>query len=166
MLNPSPFSGRATAALTLAIVAVLAACGGDDSQPASGSGDAPSSQATSAPAPSATATTPAEPDDSGLVVKEVILDSGEFGGKLTVVLLNSGDEQCSGPTIIFDLLREDRSVVGRMGIIGERLDVGAEGSFDDRYIGLGVVETAVTLITCEHAASQEFLRDTPVPAEE
>ena len=79
----------------------------------------------------------------------MILDAGEFGGKLTVVMFNSGDVRCYGPTVVFDLLQDDKSVVGRMGIISEPLDPGAEGEVADRYIGAGVVDASVSDLDCQ-----------------
>lgn len=161
-------------AVTAALAAVAVACGGGGSEPASGSGDTTAAQATSAPAPepapAPTATTPAEPDESGLVIKEVILDSGKSGGKLGVVIFNSGNAQCYGPTVNFELLRENGSVVARMGIIGEPLDAGAENQLNERYIGGGVVEASVIQLGCEHTsvsdtgAPQRFT--TPFPTGE
>ena len=153
MLIQKFFSKKATLAYVLAIVAVVAACGGDESDAppaASREGTAPQVKAAPAEVAAPAVTLPIR-DESGLVLRDVILDAGQWGGSITAVLFNEADILCKGVVVNFDLLREDGSVAGRMGIMGYPLESGVEGDYKEKYIGAGVTQALPTNIGCDNS---------------
>ena len=184
----SSISIRLVSVFLTSVLAILSfaaiACGGsgNDSQPstdssdnsASGSESSKAEEATSAPVLAPTAPTDlsssTETHESGLVVKEITLDAGEYGGKMGLLIFNAGDKECYGPTINLALLLEDKSVTGNMGIIGEPLPSGAEKLLNQRYVGIGVVEAVVTHLGCDHTSVSDTgspsRHTTPIPSKE
>ena len=83
-----------------AIFFIFVACGGGgDSEAASATDDKKAPTATSAPASAPTAT-PAtdlassdEVHETGVVVKDIQLEPGEYGGKMTITITNVSDAQ-------------------------------------------------------------------------
>ena len=140
-----------------AIFFIFVACGGGDSETASATDDKKAPTATSAPvsAPTATPATDLASSDevheTGVVVKDIQLEPGEYGGKMTITITNVSDAQCMGPMIMFELLREDKSVATNMGIPSDRpLEPGDEQVLNQRYVGIGVAEATVAGISCDN----------------
>ena len=85
-------------------------------------------------------------------MKEIQLERGEYGGKLTLTIFNPSDEECYGPVVNFALLREDKSVAGNMGLAdGDSMASGEEHVLHQRYVGIGVVEAQITSMGCDNA---------------
>ena len=92
-----------------------------------------------------------EAHETGLEVEDIQLEPGEYGGKLTITLFNASDEACLGPIVNFALLREDKSVATNMGLpSGGALEAGARTQLNQRYVGMAVVELAVTRLSCDN----------------
>ena len=129
--------------LVLASIAALTlACGGD-SEPTS----VPTTPAESAAtAPQATPT-PEQLDDSGLVVRDLTLKAGDFGGSIEAVLFNSSETVCHAALTIA-VLRQDGTVLVDFGIQGHDLDPGVEESHSGKYIGKGATDTRLVFTTC------------------
>ena len=144
-----------------AIFSLSVACGGGgDSEIAPATDDKKTATATSAPvsAPTATPATDLASSDevheTGVVVKDIQLEPGEYGGKMTITITNVSDAQCMGPMIMFELLREDKSVATNMGIPSDKpLEPGDEQELNQRYVGMGVAEAVISDIRCDNTFS-------------
>ncbi len=135
---------RITILIAAWIAALALACGGADSDPIS----APARTAESATAAPQTTPTPAQSDDSGLIIRDLKLNAGEFGGSVEAVMFNSLETECN-VAINLDILRTDGSVVARIAVFGIAIDAGAEGTHIGRYVGKGATDIAVTRTSCD-----------------
>ena len=136
---------------TLSII-LMACAGGSNSEVTPNTRDKSAPATTSLPAEDPTAIPARDAGhETGLVVKEILLEPGEYGGKMTFTIANSSDKQCTGPLVMFDLLLKDKSIASTMGIPSHSpLDPGDEKVLNQRYVGIGVVEASVTGTTCEN----------------
>ncbi len=135
---------RITVLIAASIAALVLACGGADSDPIS----APTTTAESATAAPQTTPTPAQNDDSGMIIRDLKLNAGEFGGTVEALIFNSLETQCH-VGINVDVLREDGSVLASVAIFGISIDPGAEGSHIGRYVGIGATDYVVTRTACD-----------------
>ena len=143
-------------ATVLAVLSILIlACGGDsEATPADTSVPVVTSTPAAIPmTPSVTdISSSSGADELAIEVKEILLEPGEYGGKLTLTIFNPSDEECYGPVVNFAFLREDKSVAGNMGLAdGDSMVPGEEHVLNQRYVGIGVVEAQITSMGCDNA---------------
>ena len=71
-----------------------------------------------------------------------------MGGRLTASVTNNAPEPCNGAVISFDLVREDGSVAGSLGIQAHNIEPGETRTISELYFGKGVDRATVTSSTC------------------
>ena len=149
------------AAIGLFALAVTA-CGGDDGGGATGGGQSPAAAPTATQAGGSEQPTPVPatatpiPEDSavqsieetGLVIDNIELDPGSFGGSVKLQVTNASENRCTGAVILVSLLRDDGSQVGEVGMRGQVIEPGETKDLKDRYFGT-VAKAEVSSATCE-----------------
>ena len=138
--------------VTLGVAAIVAvACGGgDDDGGSSGAPPtAPPASASQQPAAPRPTSTPPPVDETGLLLENIQLEGKGLGGRLTASVTNNASELCRGAVISFDLVREDGSVAGSLGIQAHNLEPGETRTISELYYGKGVDRATVTETTCE-----------------
>jgi hypothetical protein len=138
--------------LSFLLVFLVAACGGSDD------GSTGSEAAAQPPATVA----PAVENLTGLSIGEPIIEAGQYGGTVSVNVVNSSGELCSGFSVIYDLLSENGAVISNVGIVanGELLD-GAEATYKDKYIGIGVSGTRMSAVSCDNSSASHGAPQSP-----
>ena len=137
--------------LGVAAIAAVACGGGDDDGGSSGAQPtAPPASAPQQPAAPRPTSTPPPVDETGLLLENIQLEGSGMGGRLTVSITNNAPEPCNGAVILFDLVREDGSVAGSLGIQAHNLEPGETRTISELYFGLGVDRATVTSATCQH----------------
>ena len=169
-MTPSPkISSTLFSLLFAGILCAAVACGGDDGA-SSGGGAQPTETGQSAPTqppapPQPTVLSEEEKAanfDPGLSIDEITLDTGEFGGKVTTLITNASDEECSGLAFGVVVLDDSGKLVSEMGVRASGpLAAGEQGKFTERYLGKGVVEASVISTTCENSPSRHGAPQSP-----
>jgi hypothetical protein len=88
--------------------------------------------------------------DSGLSVRrtKIVLEPGKSGGVVEAIVLNSGDTLCNDVRINIDLVRRNKSLVGKIEILGSALEPGAETTLKSDFEGIGVSKAVATGGSC------------------
>ena len=167
-MRPSPkISSILWPLLFAGILCAAIACGSDDGASSGGGAQ------TTDPGQSAPTQAPAQPTvlseeetaakfDPGLSIDEIILDTGEFGGKVTALITNTSDEECSGLAFGVVVLDDSGKMISEMGVRASGpLAAGEQRKYQERYLGKGVVQANVISTTCENTASRHGSPQSP-----
>ncbi len=152
------FKPAAVILMTFGLFALaVTACGGGETEGGKSPGAAPTATPVGATQPTPVPPTPTPiPEDSavqsieetGLVIDNIELDPGSFGGSVEVQVTNASDNRCTGAVIMVSLLRDDGSQVGEVGIRGQVIEPGETKNLKDRYFGTAA-KAEISSATCE-----------------
>ena len=161
------FRPAAVILATFGLIALaVTACGGDGGGGAgtgsgTGGGQSPSAAPTATPAGAAQPTpvpptaTPIPEDsavqsieETGLVIDNIDLEPGSFGGSVEIQVTNASEDRCTGAVIMVSLLREDGTQAGEVGIRGHVIEPGETKTLKDRYFGTAT-KADISSATCE-----------------
>ena len=157
------FRPAAVILATFALIALtVAACGGGDGGGDTGGGQAPGGAAPTATPAGATQPTPVPPtptpipedsavqsiEETGLVIDNIDLEQGSFGGSVEIQVTNASEDRCTGAVIMVSLLREDGTHAGEVGIRGHVIEPGETKTLKDRYFGTAA-KADISSATCE-----------------